>query len=110
MSQEPGAVPPAREAVLAAAADLLQRAGVRAPPTPLAELLAACALETDQFALSDPLSERGLPVPLARAQADLRPQVRGMVDVQGRVIYTHRTLQPAQRRFVALHELGHYVL
>ena len=49
-------------------------------------------------------------MPLAQARADLRPSVRGMVDVTGRVIYTHRNLHAAQRRFVAFHELGHYVL
>lgn len=99
-----------RPAVLTAAADLLQRAGVTAPPTPLAALLGLCKLEADQFAFTDPYSERGLPVPLGQARADLRPQVRGMVDVESRVIYTHRNLLPAQRRFVTLHELGHYAL
>ncbi|HMA35563.1 MAG TPA: ImmA/IrrE family metallo-endopeptidase [Chloroflexia bacterium] len=99
-----------RPAVLAVAAALLARAGIATPPTPVATLLAASGLETDQFAFTDPYSERGLPVPLQQARADLRPLVRGMVDVAGRVVYTHRMLHPAQRRFVAFHELGHYLL
>ncbi len=99
-----------RAAVLASATTLLAAADVATAPTPVEALLAVHDLRTEQFAFSDPLSDRGLPVPLARAQADLRPQVRGMVDVPERVIYTHRGLGDTQRRFVTLHELGHFVL
>lgn len=109
MSTDPGA-PIDRAAVLAAAAALLGRAGVIAPPTPVEALLEAAGLVADQFAFTDPYTDRGLAVPLDRARADLRPLVRGMVDVAAQVVYTHRNLLPAQRRFTTLHELGHFVL
>jgi hypothetical protein len=104
------AAPVDRAAVLAAATDLLRRAGVTGPPTTIPTLLAACELADEQFAFTDPYSDQGLPVPLRHARADLRPLVRGMVDVVSKVIYTHRNLGAGQRRFVTLHELGHYVL
>ena len=107
---DPSALPVARQEVRAAAAGLLQEAGVGGPPTRVAVLLAQCAIEYERFALTDLYSDRGQPIPLARARADLQPQVRGMVDVPSRVIYTHRVLGPTQERFCALHELGHFRL
>jgi hypothetical protein len=106
----PETAPVATQAVRAAAADLLWKAGVRGPPTLVADLLAHQGLQAEQFALTDPFSERGIPVPLAQARRDLWPAVRGMVDVPGRVIYTHRALSRLQERFCALHELGHFSL
>jgi hypothetical protein len=107
---ETNTTPVARQAVQEAAARLLHDAGVRAPPTPVADLLAHCGLQTERFALTDAYSDRGLPVPLARARADIWPQVRGMIDATARIVYTHRVLQPQQERFCALHELGHFSL
>ncbi len=107
---DPGALPVARQEVRAQAAGLLQEAGVRDPPTRVAVLLEQCGIEYERFALTDLYTDRGQPVPLARARADLQPQVRGMVDVPGRVIYIHRVLGPTQERFCALHELGHFRL
>jgi hypothetical protein len=96
--------------VRAAAAALLQQAGVSGPPTPVGGLLAVCGVQSEYFALTDVYSDRNLPAPLAQARADLWPQVRGMVDAAGPVIYTHRMLHPMQERFCALHELGHFHL
>jgi hypothetical protein len=107
---DPGALPVARQEVRTAAAALLREAGVAGPPTRVAGLLAHCGIEYERFALTDLYSDRGHPVPLARARADLQPQVRGMVDVPARLIYTHRVLGPTQERFCALHELGHFRL
>src|SRR3954451_6130427 len=98
------AAPVARQAVQETAADLLRTAGVTGPPTPVDGLLGHCGLQTERFALTDAYSDRGIPVPLARARADLWPQVRGMIDTEAHVVYTHRMLQPSQERFCALHE------
>jgi hypothetical protein len=103
-------LPVARQEVRAQALRLLQDAGVQEPPTLVATLLAQCGIEYERFALTDLYSDRGQPIPLARARADLQPQVRGMVDVPSRMIYTHRVLGPTQERFCALHELGHFRL
>src|SRR5215212_1766242 len=96
--------PVAREAVRAEVGKLLAEGQVSGPPTPVPDLLAHCGLQTERFALTDAYSDRGLPVPLARARADIWPQVRGMIDAPARIIYTHRVLQPQQERFCALHE------
>jgi hypothetical protein len=104
------ATPVARAAVQEAAAALLARVGVTSPPTPVSDQLAHCGLQTERFALTDPYSDRRIPVPLERARADIWPQVRGMIDAPARIVYTHRALQPMQERFCALHELGHFHL
>ena len=104
------ASPVAHADTMAAARRLLQSARITRPPTPVEDLLAACGLATEKFLLSDPFADRGLPVPLAKARADLRPLVRGMVDVADKVVYIHANLGREQQRFVTLHELGHYYL
>jgi len=108
-----------RAEIRSTALTLLRECDITDPPIPTDTLLAACKLDTETFAYSDrmpPLrpGQRESAKMAARrellAHMDIDVKVRGILDTQDQVVYTHNTLSPDQRRFCTFHELGHFSL
>ncbi len=108
-----------RADVQATARKLLLECAVSGPPTPTDRLLAFCKLAAETFTFSDmapPLtpgkreSAKDAAQRQRLARMDLDLKVRGILDSQDRVVYTHATLTPEPRRFCTFHELGHYLI
>lgn len=108
-----------RNDIRAAALALLREGGIADPPISTSLLLEICKLETDTFAFSEMLPA---PMPGKRestkavqererlARMDLDVKVRGILDTQDSMVYTHNSLKDDQRRFCTFHELGHFTL
>ncbi len=108
-----------RAEIRQAALSLLHEGGITDPPALTAPLLTACKLATETFAYSEMMAPLApgqresakLAAKRARlARMDIDVKVRGILDTQDSVVYTHNSLSSDQRRFCTFHELGHYRL
>jgi hypothetical protein len=84
--------------VFEVAKDRLSRAGIRRPPVRHEPLLALEGLSEERLPC-DPGMRGGAPRFL-----------RGLLDLESRIVYLNGSLPEAQSNFTALHELGHWAL